>query len=216
MQERGRKVVSADKHHSCVCKVGTVKALGAVKLFEHIRNSAHADNTVVLIKLDNKLCVKLHERYDSGRVAKSHMSRNAKTERVEKRKNDDFGLLAGNLNLINIAHFVNKLVYSLVCVHNGFAFAGGAAAVEINGDVRSVVLHTGNAFACIFLQCRRIAFAIFNFWEDCLNKSLSKPCCSRFHGSGVIGISAKQNGNAELVECFNMALDKQIKDHDAL
>ena len=216
MQERGRKVVSADKHHSCVCKVGTVKALGAVKLFEHIRNSAHADNTVVLIKLDNKLCVKLHERYDSGRVAKRHMSRNAKTERVEKRKNDNFGFLAGNLNLINIAHFVNKLVYGLVCVHNGFAFTGGAAAVEINGNVGRVVLHTGNAFARIFLQSRGIAFAIFELWKDCFKQSFSEPCCSRFHGSCVIGVSAKQNGNPKLVERFNMALGKQVKNHDAL
>ena len=184
----------------------TVEALGVVKLFEHIGNTDKGNNVVLFIKLDNQLGVELHERNNAAGVAKSHVGGKAETESVEERENDYFRFLTRLMNFIYVSGLIRNLVDVFVGEHNGFAFSGGAAAVKINGDIRGIVCNAGNSFPSVPFNCGRVAYAVFELRKDCFKDTLAGAGCIFFNRSGIIRISAKQNGNAELVEGFNVIL----------
>ena len=145
-------------------------------------------------------------RNDSAGVAECHVARKAETEGVEERKNNDLGFFARLVDLVNVCGLVGNFVNVFVGEHDGFAFSCCTSAVEVYGDVSGIIRHSRNSRFAIFFKRGGIAFAVFELREDCFKNAFAKSCGCLFKRSGVIGISAKQNGNAEVVEGLDVIL----------
>ena len=77
------------------------------------------------------------------------MHRDNKTERVEERQNDDFTLFTRIDYMVNISKRINVFIDRTARELDRFAFSGGAATVQIYGDVFAVAAEPVNIFSGI-------------------------------------------------------------------
>ena len=134
---------------------------------------------------------------------------------MEERKHDDLTLFAGTVDSVDSRNTAGKLIDGTGSEHDGLALAGGAAAVQKNGDIIGITirLHVGSFKT---LNGGHIVFTVFDFRELLFHDILADFGAGGFHKVAVIGAVANDTGQAGLIDHINILFGKQVKDHNAL